>query len=225
MSSTVSYRMGGGEGEALLCRPEGKGPFPAVVYNHGLVVDLHGLAGASRRRGYNLGGICDALAKDGFLAFAPIRQSGPRNIPSHREEVSQALDYVKTFPDVDPSRVALMGFSRGGLLTLLVGVERKDLRALVILAPAPGGREDFARAASRVSSLEAPVLLLVEASDTGDILENFNMLDRALRAHGKKVRSVLYRRGGGHELFYDVGYYWDDVRAFLREKLGGTPAR
>lgn len=30
-------------------------------------------------------------------------------------------------------------------------------------------------------------------------------------------------RGGGHELFYKVDYYWPDVRDFLREKLGGAP--
>lgn len=202
----------------------GKGPFPTVIYNHGLIVDHWGVGGAARR-GYNLEGICKTLASDGYLAFTPIRQSGVRNIPGHKEEVSQAIDYIKTLPDVDASRIALMGFSRGGLLTLIVGVERSDLRVVVILAPAPGGKEDFAKTVKLVPSLRAPVLLMVEAGDGSDILENFNMLDQALRARGKEVRSILYNRGGGHQLFYDVGYYWDDVRAFLREQLGGTPAR
>lgn len=212
------------EDRIAVCRPAGKGPFPTVIYNHGLIVDMFGVGGAAQR-GYNLNGICQTLAADGFLVFTPIRQSGRRDIPSHKEEVSQAVDYVKSLPDVDPSRIALMGFSRGGLLTLMVGVERTDMKALLILAPAPGGRGDFVKAVKRVTSLNVPVLLLVEAGDGSDILENFNLLDQALKGQGKEVRSILYNRGGGHQLFYDVGYYWQDVRAFLREQLGGTTSR
>lgn len=224
LASTVSYRIGEAEGQALLCRPEGQGPFPTVVYNHGLIVDNIGYQRAARR-GYDLEGICQALAKDGFLAFAPLRKSGKGNIPRHKVEVSQAVDYVKTIPVVDQSRIALMGFSRGGLLTLMVGVERSDLKALLILAPAPGGKGEFVKAVERAPSLNAPVLLLVEAGDGTDILEHFALLDQALRARKKEVRSIRYERGGGHLLFYDVNYYWDDVRTFLREKLGRPPAR
>ncbi|MGH7772008.1 MAG: dienelactone hydrolase family protein [Candidatus Binatia bacterium] len=221
VGSMVSYRFGGAEEKALLCRPLGEGPFPTVVYSHALIVDLNGYQGAARR-GYDLDGICQALAADGFLAFAPIRQSGPGNIPRHKEEASRAIDYVKTLPDVDASRIALMGFSRGGLLTLMVGLERKDLKALLILAPAPG-EGHFAEAVKRISSLRAPVLLLVEASDDPRILENSSALERALLGPGGEVRSIRYNRGGGHRLFYDAGYYWNDVSAFLREKLGEIP--
>jgi dienelactone hydrolase len=170
-ASPVSYRFGGENRQALICRPEGKGPFPAVVYNHGRIADMEGTAGASER-GYDLAEFCRALAKDGFLALAPIRDSGRGDIPGHREEVSRAVDYIKTLPDVDPSRVALMGFSRGGLLTLLVGVERRDLKALLILAPAPG-RGRFAEAVLRVASLNSPVLLLVETGDRSWIFGRF----------------------------------------------------
>src|SRR3990172_7975710 len=98
--SMLSYRIDGGERQALLCRPRGTGPFPAVVYNHGLIVDRVGYERAARR-GYDLDGICGALAADGFLAFAPIRRSGPGNIPRHKEEVGRAGNYVKGLPDVD----------------------------------------------------------------------------------------------------------------------------
>ncbi len=222
-ASLVSYRFGGEKRQALICRPEGKGPFPAVVYNHGRIVDMEGYDGASER-GYDLDGICRALAKDGFLALAPIRDSGRGDIPGHKNEVSRAVDYVKTLPDVDPSRIALMGFSRGGLLSLMVGVERRDLKALLILAPAPG-RGRFAETVLRVASINSPVLLLVEEGDRSWILEDFEMLERALRAHGKEVRAIRYDRGGGHRLFWNVGYYWKDVRSFLREHLGRTPSR
>jgi hypothetical protein len=48
-----------------------------------------------------------------------------------------------------------------------------------------------------------------------------NVLDEALKKQGKEVRTIRYDRGGGHFLFVGSGdlYWWDDVRAFLRDKL------
>ncbi len=213
----VDYRVGDETGNALVCWPEGNGPFPVVIYNHGLIVDRAGYQNASAR-GYDLNGFCHALARDGFLAFVPIRGTGVRNIPGHAEEVSRAIDYVKTLSEVDPSRIALMGFSRGGLLTLMVGVERQDLKSLVILAPAPG-RGHFAAAVKQVHTLKIPVLLLVEASDEEIILADFQLLKETLRVDRKEARIIRYDQGGGHRLFWSVDYYWKDVRAFLRETL------
>jgi dienelactone hydrolase len=133
--------------------------------------------------------------------------------------VLEAIDYVKRLPDVDPSRIALTGNSRGGLLTLMVGVEQPDLKALVIMAPAEIGR-NFSNALSRISSLNAPVLLLVEKSDEPDFQNNFDTLDRVLRENKKEVKSIRYDRGGGHNLFHGTGYYLRDVKVFLDEKLG-----
>jgi dienelactone hydrolase len=213
----VKYNVDGTTSQALIFKPEGPGPFPTVIYNHGMVVDLHGLSGAYAH-GYQLERMCKALADSGYLVVAPIRQSGRGNLPEHKREVDRAIDYVRKLPEVDPSRIGLMGFSRGGLLTLMASVERSDLKAIVILAPAPG-EGLFAKTVRRASSLNAPVLLLVEASDGPGILENFEALSKALQELGKESRSIKYDRGGGHKLFYSVGYYWDDVRRFLKDNL------
>ncbi len=144
---------------------------------------------------------------------------GLRNLAPHKAQVLEAIDYVKRRPDVDPSRIALSGHSRGGLLTLMVGVEQPDLKALVIMAPAEIGR-NFSNALSQISSLSAPVLLLVEKSDEPEFQNNFDALDRVLRENKKEVRSIRYDRGGGHNLFHSAGYYLEDIKAFLHEKLG-----
>lgn len=228
-ASRVSFPVGDEHRDALLCRPEGKGSFPIVVFNHGSIVDGLGWPGAGRR-GYNLSAICETLAEDRFLAFAPIREKVPRGRgwmtydERYKEVVSRALDYVKTLPEADPHRIALMGFSMGGLTSLKVAVERKDLQAVLLLAPA-WGRGLMADEAQNVPSLNAPVLLLVEAGDEPQILKSVAMLEKALQAHKKEVRVIRYNRGGGHELFYKVDYYWEDVRSFLREKLRDAPAR
>jgi dienelactone hydrolase len=221
LAFSADYRIGGVNPEALLCRPEGKGPFPAVVHNHGVGVDTVGYQKAVRR-GYDLPGICQELAAGGFLTFVPLRQGGPglRNLPPHKAQVLEAIDYVKRLPDVDPSRIALTGNSRGGLLTLMVGVEQSDLKALVIMAPAEIGR-NFSNALSQVSSLNAPVLLLVEKGDEPEFQNNFDALDRVLRENKKEFKSIRYDQGGGHNLFHTAGYYLQDIKVFLHEKLTG----
>lgn len=120
-----------------------------------------------------------------------------------------------------PSRRTCTRSILAGILLLFSVSEGK---ALLILAPAPG-EGHFAEAVTRVPSLAAPVLLLVEAGDDSSILDDFDMLERALRVHGKEERSIRYDRGGGHRLFYSLGYYWDDVRTFLREKVAHTTSR
>lgn len=166
--------------------------------------------------------LCEALASEGVLAFIPVREIErglrPGDILYNQAELSGAVDYVKGLPGVDPSRVALMGHSRGGLLTLMVGLERKDLKALIITAPADVSPY-FSQSIARVSRLSAPVLLLVEEGDERGSLGAVNILDQALRNHRKEVRTIRYNRGGGHLLFVRVDYWWDDLRAFLREKL------
>ena len=136
-------------------------------------------------------------------------------VPGHKKDVLLALDYLKSRSDVDPSRIALMGFSRGGLLALMVGVERDDLKGLLLLAPAPG-LGHFEAAVNEVPKLSASVLLLVDKNDSAPILRDFDLLELALKRHGKVRRAVKYSDGSGHRLFWSVGPWWKDVAEFLR---------
>jgi hypothetical protein len=83
--------------------------------------------------------MCEALASEGVLAFIPIREIErglrPGDIPNNQAELSRAVDYVKGLPDVDPSRLALMGHSRGGLLTLMVGPRTKGPQSPYYYSP------------------------------------------------------------------------------------------
>lgn len=223
VAAPASFSVNGNQLDALLCRPKGAGPFPAVVYNHGSIVDAVGLSGAAAR-GNKLDVICETLAEDGFLSFIPIREKVPKGKgynmyqDYYKDIVSRAIDHVMTFPDVDISRVALMGHSMGGLLTLLLGTERKDLKALVASAPA-AGPPAFSTVVRDLDRLSAPLLLLVESRDASHILRGVDQLDEALKKHRKQAKVIRYSQGGGHELFFNIDYYWGDVRIFLREKL------
>ena len=213
-----------GERQALVCVPKGQPPYAVVVFNHGSIVDMLGWPGAMQRQ-YRLDRVCEALAAEGYFVFAPIRENSARGRgfqdyeDAYREIVLQAIDHVKALPGVDSSRIALAGFSMGGLVSFKVALERKDLRAVALLAPA-FGRGLLGEAAKSADSISAPVLVMVEQSDAPPILRGVDILEKALGSRGKPLRLVRYDRGGGHELFYDVGYWWDDLKAFLQEHLG-----
>ena len=74
----VDYRVGDETGNALVCWPEGNGPFPVVIYNHGLIVDRAGYQNASAR-GYDLDGFCMPLpgmvSWHLFLSEAPVLET------------------------------------------------------------------------------------------------------------------------------------------------------
>jgi len=211
------------ERSALVCAPKGQGPFAAVVFNHGSIVDGWGWPGASQR-GYRLDKVCEKLAAEGYFVFAPIREKNPRGKgfksyeDTYREIVLQAIDYVKNLPEVDNTRVALVGFSMGGLVSFNVALERRDLCAVALLAPA-WGQGLLSEAAKDGDHMSAPLLVMVEESDEPQILRGVTAIEDATRAHSKPLRLFRYNRGGGHELFYDVGYWWEDLAAFLREQL------
>ncbi len=201
-----------------LCKPEGSGPFPLVVYNHGGMGSIVG--GAPRET-------CDALAKAGFVGMSPLRRQ-TRSLRGHIDDVYASLQYGLGLPDVDRQRVGLMGFSRGGLLTLMAATQRDDFRALVVMATAFGGRGQMARVMQNLQAITAPILLLVAQNDTGsrrtrgmNTLQGSRRLAQALRASERDLSYIEYPAYGtdGHAMFFEVGNYWKDVVTFLRKNL------
>jgi dienelactone hydrolase len=218
--SLETWRHGGVEGDGFLCVPGGEPPFPAVVLNHGRMIDDRGL-GAARRKGYDPEALCAAFARDGYLALLPIRRNRS-NMKAALREVMSAVELVRARPDVDRDRVSLGGHSRGGLLSLIAAVRGAPVRSYFLLAPAPGGRgmaERLLRGAGRVN---APMLVMFERSDKfGDIGTMVDRLEAALAAAGKPHEVFRYDRGGGHDLFLTPGYYWPDLMRFLRDPPAG----
>ena len=220
----LTYEIHGKTGRALLCRPEGKGLFPVVVYNHGAIVDFRGYEQA-HSLGYDMQGMALALAREGFLVFAPIRQSGRGNLPSHLAEIHQAIAYLKTLPQADTTRMALMGFSRGGALTLRASLQDEAFRAVILEAPALHP-DRVRKLLAETDSLKRPYLLLIEKSDNPRFLRAIDTLNALLLRKGAQTTLIRYDRGGGHRLFWKVDYYWDDVKKFLQNiKKYRTPSR
>ncbi len=200
---------------SYVCVPAGAGPFPGVVYNHG---------GRATVVGGDLEGTCLALAEAGYVGYSTQRRlTESRSIAGHIDDVYAGLDALLAMSDVDTSRVAIMGFSRGGLLTLQAATERPDtFSAIVTMAPA-SAKGLLDQVLGDADQIDAPVLVLVSENDLfqdDHVTLAQNVVD-ALEDADKSVRHILYPAFGedGHERFFVVGGYWDDVLTFLAENL------
>ena len=214
IEKNVIYTNGGIDLGGTLCKPAGAGPWPAVIYNHGGLG--HIIGGAPEET-------CQALAMAGFIGFSPIRRP-TRLLFGHLDDVLAALNYIKSQSFVDGSRIAMMGFSRGGMLTYQAAIIRTELKAVVIMAIAVNRIVDL----SVAGAVAAPVLLLVAQNDTGsrrtrgrNTLQGMKDLNLALNLAGKKPRFIIYPEYGsdGHRLFFSVNRYWKDIIIFLRSHL------
>ncbi len=203
--------------KGYLCKPDGKGPFPAVIYNHG---------GMGKAIGGDPKGMCEALVRKGFVGFSPLRR---QTIPlkGHPQDVMAALEFIKNKDFVDTNNIGMMGFSRGALLTYMVSTRISDIQAAVIMAPAPA-KNTLNRFLSKASQVSNSTLILVSENDTAEFSQEgndhvrlSNMLYDALKNEKKDVNLIIYPafQNNGHELFYEVRDYFFDVTKFLNKKL------
>jgi dienelactone hydrolase len=114
---------------ANLHRPAGDGPFPAVL-----------LLGGSGGGIHWQDAIGSLLAEDGFVALA-LAYFGMEGLPDALERIpleyfDEALDHLASQPFVDPTRLGVVGVSKGGELALLLA--SRDPRLVATVAFVPG---------------------------------------------------------------------------------------
>ena len=159
----VQFESGGSESKQVqligyLARPEGGGPFPAVVVLHGcggFHEDMLAWADRLRRWGYA------ALAVDSFGPRAIERNCGA--FGDQLADALRALAYLKAQPYVRADHVAVLGFSMGGN-SVLAALEQTSVsdaypdkfRAGVALYP---------KCSTSTGIMTAPTLILIGALD------------------------------------------------------------
>jgi dienelactone hydrolase len=142
----VSFPSPAGTLYGFLYVPEGKGPFPAVLWNHG----------SEKRPGWQPE-LASFYNSHGFVFFLPHRRGqgrspGPYIMDELRrggdptlavqaqqaanEDVVAAMNWLKNQPEVDASRIVVSECSFGGIQTLLTAEKGLGARAFIAFAPA-----------------------------------------------------------------------------------------
>ena len=121
---------------ATVIVPDGTGPFPAVVMNHG--------HGGGRQEGGGFTRLADALAKAGIatirMDFAGTGDSKApwtdQSLSSMISDSNASLAYLLANYPVDPERLGLLGYSMGGRIALTIAqTEGSPYKAVGLLAP------------------------------------------------------------------------------------------
>ena len=123
---------------AVICIPEGDGPFPIVVMLHGTGSDKSEAGG-----GYLLA--APALAEAGIASvrfdFIGNGESTADyidyNFTSAVDDTNIAFAYAASLPRIDGHRAGIMGWSQGGTIALLAAGENPAYKSVVCWAGAP----------------------------------------------------------------------------------------
>jgi dienelactone hydrolase len=181
---TLFYQGDGLRLEAYLYRPPGPGPFPLVVYNHGS-------RRGEERREWPVEFIARLLVPAGYAVLVPERrgygksegatfteeigddrgQRFIRRLDAEAGDILKAVEHVVGDPGsrVDAQRVAIMGWSFGGIVTTLAAARHPEFAAVIVQAPgslnwdrSPDLRAALADAAKRI---HAPIQCMVATND------------------------------------------------------------
>ena len=187
----------------VLIVPDGSGPFPAVIV-------LHGSDGgtASTRT------IARQFAEAGYVALA-LCYFGCPDTPFFLQDIDlevimDAVDYLKKRDDVQADAIALVGYSRGAELALIVGALDPDVRAVVSFAGSPWVHHGFPVGGTAwlyqgkplpfllipVEQIDGPVLLIHGEQDSlWPVGFSYRVADR-LEAHGHAHELAVYPAHG-----------------------------
>jgi dipeptidyl aminopeptidase/acylaminoacyl peptidase len=228
----------------ILYLPEGKGPFPALLYAHGSApgawsneafeaVAPHFTARgwavfAPYRRGQGLSRDAGPYVRDGIAAArlggpdGPGERLGRLLSGAQMEDQAKAFAWLSRRPFAHPRRIATMGNSFGGIIALL-SASKLPVCASV---DAAGGAESWGRSpklralmTGAATSARAPVMF-IQARNDFDVGPS-RLLHAATRRAGKPSALRLYAPFGrtpreGHAFAYRGAAVWSgDVLDFL----------
>jgi len=234
---------------ALLWRPKGKGPFPAVIFNHG-----RGLQPQTEGRIEGITKLGHLFATHRYVFMAVFRRGEglsadqgvfigdllePERIANgdeaaktlqlrllktdQLEDAMAGLAFLRRLKEVDRHRVAVVGHSFGGSLSLLAAERDRQLRAVVNFAGATGSwegslelRKTLIGAVRRIVS---PVFFIYAANDFS--VTAGKVLDAEMSRRFKRHKLKLFPPFGSspdeaHQFVYLGIASWErDVFAFL----------
>ena len=245
----VAWTSGGQTMTGTISLPDGVGPFPVVIVNHGHIPPERYWIGQDS------GIFGDPMAAHGFVAIAPnyvgyngSGQGDPALQTNQRIAVTvmDLISSLGSLPQADPSRIAVVGHSQGGGVSQILMVVDPRIRAVVLHAPVSSDETenalrlharngswpalgDPAQAAetyrhvsprSYFAAWEAPVLLIQGTVDHTIPAEHTQATYDALQRAGVTSR-LVWMPGGDHDLVgADLASAVAQQEAWIRAALG-----
>ena len=241
--------------KAYLWKPTGPGPFPTVLFNHGSGGDdadhtaglpmteaaeklaplflKHGYVFLYLfRRGQGLSAdqsrfMQDTLQQEEAAKGKEARQHLQFMLATtdHLDDVLAGLSFLKTAPAIDAKRIAIIGHSFGGQVTLLAAERDNAVRAAVTFAAAAGSWERSPelreRLVTAVGKTTVPIMLIQAANDysTAPSKDLAEELHRLHKLYMLKIYPPVGRtQEEGHNFLYLGIPQWEhDVFEFLDE--------
>jgi carboxymethylenebutenolidase len=240
----VTFPSGGLVLHGFIYKPDGPGPFPAVLWNHG----------SEQPPGW-LPRLGPMFTSQGYVFFIPHRRGQGRSPgpyimdllnrerqergaaarsrllvvlqEEHLEDQMAGLSYLRGLPYVDSTRIAVVGCSFGGVQTVLAAERNAGLRAAINFAGAAqtwrGSPDLRERLLSAVRQATVP-MLFIQAENDYDLTPTFALAGELERL-SRQPRVLIFPRFGetaeaGHDFCRQGGNVWgDQVFDFLREAM------
>ena len=195
--------------EGYLSKPDGSGPFPAVVYLHG----CSGLFKDTRNR------IADLMTGWGYVSLVvdsfatrDIKQACDGGMPARQADALGALLYLSTLAFVDPKRIAVVGSSQGGIVALqLASTRTVDLFAIRDELKFKAAVAYYPLCSGATDQLTIPTIILIGELDDWTRAKDCERWMERRAGKGAAVKLVIYP--GAYHAF-DIPNLRDGRRSF-----------
>ena len=194
--------------KGFIWKPEGAGPFPALLWNHGSEKKpgaVHRVARFFVARGYvflvprrrGQGRSPGPYIMDQLRAAGSRAERSRMLVKLHEVQLRDqlaALSYLKGLSFVDPQRLAVMGSSFGGIQTMLAAERGQGCRVAVNCSGAAqtwGNAPDLQRRLIAAARSAAMPVFFLQARNDYDLTPN-RVLSAQVRSAGKPVEAKVY---------------------------------
>ena len=199
MGSMIEFARNGQRVAAYLAKPQGAGPFPAVI----LIQEWWGL-------NEHIKDMTERYAREGYVSLAPDlyhgkvtadpneagKLMGALNREDAVKDLLGAIQHLRAMKEVRGDRIGVTGFCMGGSYALLLPCRTKDIRAA---APYYGEIPDEAM----LKNLACPVLYVYGDADFWITKDEVKRLEGTLKKLNKPGEVKIYT-GAPHAFFNDT---------------------
>jgi dienelactone hydrolase len=144
----------------------------------------------------------------------------------HLDDVLAGLTFLKSLPSIDSHRIAMVGHSFGGQLTLLAAERDSSVRAAITFGAAAASWKNSSAVRERLAAVRktnSPIMLVHAANDYSTIPGKImaEELEKLGRPHLLKIYPPVGKTpDDGHNFVYTaVGRWENDVFKFLDQQL------